>query len=117
MIDKDKNKSSYLQITFPSVVPPIMKNSLAKLGSIASQHYFKNEDRSVLINMKPAMNQVINLPNNKFMTSYFKYQIPLSSVPSKKSRDTHVFKYLNSGSLISLGKLCDGGCTHIIDKN
>ena len=36
---------------------------------------------------------------------------------STKVRYAHVFKDLHIASLISLGKLCDDGCTAIIDKN
>ena len=67
--------------------------------------------------MKPETNQVLNLPNNKFMTYYFKDQIPVSSLLSKKSLDTYAIKYLHSASLVSFVKLCDGGCTDILEKN
>ena len=48
VIDKDKNNSSYLPINFPSVVPPIMKNILAKADSGSLLHYFKNDNKCVL---------------------------------------------------------------------
>ena len=53
------------------------------------RHYFKNEEKGVLINMKPATNQVVNLPNNEVMTYYFKGQIPASLVLSKNARYPH----------------------------
>ena len=40
LIDKDKNKSSYLPITLPAVFPPIMKIILKKSDSGALQRYF-----------------------------------------------------------------------------
>ena len=64
--------------------------------------------------MRPAKNQVSNIPINKVMTSYFKGQIPASSVLSKNSRDSHVFKDLHNASLVYLGQLCHYGCTYII---
>ena len=66
--------------------------------------------------MKPATNQVVNIPNNEVVTYSFKGQIPESLVISKKSRDAHVLKDLHSSSLISLVQLCDGGCTNILNK-
>ena len=104
MTDKDKNKSSYLTINFKSVVSPIMKTILAKADSGALSNCLKNEDKDIVINMKPATNQVVNIPNNKVITYSFKAQIPYCSVISQKARDAHVFKYLYSASLVSLGK-------------
>ena len=91
-----------------------MKTILEKSDSGASQHHFYNEEKGVSINTKPVTNQVVNLPNNKVMTYYFKSQIPASSVPPKKARYTHVLKDLHSASLISLLKLCDDGYTDIL---
>ena len=34
----------------------------------------------------------------------------------KREKDEHVFKDLHITSLISLGQLCDDGCTDILDK-
>ena len=55
-MDKDKNKSSSSPITFTYVVPPIIKTILAKSDSGASQNYFKNEYKVILINTKLATN-------------------------------------------------------------
>ena len=77
MKDKDKNNSSYLSKTFPSVVPSTIKTILTKSDGGTLQHYFKNYDKDVLINTKPAKNQVVNIPNNKVMS--FKGQILASS--------------------------------------
>ena len=55
-IDKYKNKPLSLPINFTSVVPPIMKTVLAKANSGSPQHYLRNEDKGVLIHMKPATN-------------------------------------------------------------
>ena len=65
--------------------------------------------------MKSETNQVVNMINNKVMTSYFKGKILASSVLSKKARDAHVFKDLHSASLIYLGGLFDDGFTSIPD--
>ena len=93
-----------------------MKTILEKADSGASQHYFENEGKGVLIEMKPATNQVVNLPNNKVVTSYLKGQITASSVLSKKVRDSHVLKDILIASLVSLGQICDYGCTDILNK-
>ena len=41
LIDKDKNEALSLPITFPSVLPSLMKNILAKADSGALRYYFK----------------------------------------------------------------------------
>ena len=58
--------------------------------------------------MKPETNHIVEIPSSS------KGKIPASSVIPKKARDAHVFKYLHSASLISLGRLYDDGCTDII---
>ena len=63
------------------------------------------------------MNQVVNIPNKEAVTSSFKGQITESSVLPKKGQYSHVLKDLHIKYLISLGQLCDDGCTDIIDKN
>ena len=84
MIYKDKNKSSCVPITLPCVVPPIMETIIAKSDGGALRYYFENEDKGVLINMKPVMNQIVNIPNNVVIKYYFKGQIPVSLLLSKK---------------------------------
>ena len=104
VMDKDKSNSSYLPINLPYVVPHIMKNLLWKSYSGASLRYFKNKDKGLLRDIKPAMNQVLDIPNNKVTNSYIKGQIPASSVLSKTTRYVNLFKYIHIASLISLGK-------------
>ena len=105
-----------MPINFPSVVPTIIKNTLAKSDSRSLRHYFKNDGKGVLRGIKPATNQVVNSPNNKVMTFSFKAQIQSYSALSKTELDANVLKDLHSASLISLGQVCDDGCTSIIDK-
>ena len=69
-----------------------------------------------LINMKPATNQVVNIPNNEVMTSSFKVKILAYSVLSKKAQYSHMFKYIHSEYLKYLGYLCDDGYTDILDR-
>ena len=59
-----------------------MKIILVEADSEASRHYIKNDKKGVLIYIKPATNKVVNIPNNKVMTSSFKGQIPEYSVLS-----------------------------------
>ena len=87
VIKKDKNKSPSLPIIFSYVAQPIIKTIPANEDSGALRNYFKNEYKNVLIDIKPLMNQVVNIPNNKVLPSSFKVQTPVYSVLSKKTRD------------------------------
>ena len=67
--------------------------------------------------MKPATNQVVNIPNNEVMNYSFKGQIPVYSMIPQKARDADVLKYIHGKSLIYLGQLYDDRCTSNFDKN
>ena len=56
------------------------------------------------------------LPNNELISSTQKGQIPLSSLLSKKAQTASILPKLESSSLVSLGQICDDGCTILLDK-
>ena len=51
------------------------------------------------------------------MTSYESGILPISAPAlSNRAKSANIFKDLHSASLISLGQLCDDGCTAILDR-
>ena len=54
-------------------------------------------------------------PNGGVTQSIATAEVKLPHV-SKKSRDTHIFSPLASGSLYSVGQLCDDGCEAYFKK-
>ena len=54
-------------------------------------------------------------PNGGITQSIATAEVKLPHV-SKKARDTHIFSYLASGSLYSVGKLCNDGCEAYFNK-
>ena len=56
------------------------------------------------------------LPNNELISSTQKGQIPLSSLLSKTAQTASILPKLESSSLVSLGQICDDGCTILLDK-
>jgi hypothetical protein len=57
------------------------------------------------------------LPNNESMTSTTSGSIPFQSSLSQQACKAHIFKDLQSSSLISLGRLCDDDCTITLTKH
>ena len=61
------------------------------------------------------MGPSVVLPNNEVISSTQKGQIPLTSLLSKQARTASILPKLESSSLISLGQICDDGCTILLD--
>ena len=80
-----------------------MKTTLVKVDSRALQQYFKNDEKSIIRDKNTGTNKVVNIPNNKVLTSSFNDKTPVSLVLSKITRDANVFKDFHSVYLISLG--------------
>ena len=55
-------------------------------------------------------------PNGGITQSISTAEVNLPHI-SKKARDAHIFLSLASGSLYSVGKLCDNGCEAYFNKN
>ena len=110
MLEKNKNKPSSLPITFPSVVLRIMKTKLEKSYSGALRHYFKNREKG-LLNMKPAKNQVVNLPKNEVINYFSKVKCHCLQCYPKSScvKDIHIVY------IIYLVQSFDDDCTAILD--
>ena len=59
----------------------------------------------------------VQVSNGHIIKTAFRATLQLSSKLSSKSQSTHVFKDITTGSLISMGQLCDDDCVVIFTKS
>ena len=108
-------------ITSLSVVStrhPISKNPniiIAKGDSAASDHYFRLCDTNCLTNIQDMKSAPILLPDKSSISSSHMGLLPNTDL-SKNGRTVKILPQLRSASLISVGKLCNDGCTVHFDE-
>ena len=90
---------------------------MAKGDSAASSHYWRDQDKTVLNNIKNCIGPSVLLPNNELISSTSRGQLPLSSDLSNAAKTAMILPKLTSSSLISLGQLCDDDCAILLNKN
>ena len=95
----------------------------------ATGHFFSNEMQEhndagaayinvnlPLTNIRPTNNGIeVLLPNSARMRSTHTALLDIQGLP-QQAKTTHIFPNLASGSLLSIGQLCDAGCTALFDK-
>ena len=90
-----------------SVVLPLKTKHLpiiiAKVDSAARSHYWQDQDKTVLDNIKNCIGPSVLLPNNDLMSSMSRGQLPISSELSTVAKTAMILSKLTSSSLISLG--------------
>ena len=96
--------------------PNIKKTIIAKGDSAATAHYFRLQDADVLENKTNIKEPTIKQPDNTDLTSEGSGTIPLSKHLSAEAQTAMIIPNLKSASLISIGQLCDDGCTAVMDK-
>lgn len=88
--------------------PPLFTTNIADTGSTG--HFFHPDDAD-LINICPAHPSIpVTLPNGHIIHSTHVGELDLPDLPVA-ARIAHIFPDLSSGTLISIGQLCDAGCT------
>jgi len=100
--------------------PPITssKNITLKADTGATNHFISINDLGYLhvkppSKIYPTINALV--PTDHTMTSKGHVHHPISHIPSSASL-SHVMPNLASGSLLSIGKICDAKCTAIFDS-
>jgi hypothetical protein len=58
----------------------------------------------------------VKLPDGMFMTSTHTIYLPIQGLP-REARLTHIFPNLDPSSVLSVGQLCDYGCTSTFTKH
>ena len=108
------NLLNNLSTIIPSVVPPKpIKPIIAKADSGASKHYFTMTGATTLHHCSKTNGPTVHLPNGDTISASMQGFLPFSKL-TKQAQLVHVFPDLHSTSLISLGQLCDDGCTIVL---
>ena len=89
---------------------------MAKGDSVASDHYWREQDAHVLSDIQQSLGPPVLIPNGASITSTKKGILPLSNHVTKEGSTAKILPGLASASLHSLGKLCDDGCKVFLDK-
>ncbi len=86
------------------------------MGERLKHHYWRNEDKNCLSNIKSNDSIPVLLPNASTITAEQQGTLPISQHLSKKAKETLILPNLKSASLISLGQLYDDGCKVELEK-
>ena len=95
--------------------PPTTTSMKADTG--ATGHFIAYNRTNLPLNPVSPVNPAIKviLPNGATMESTHTTTLPIPSLPSQATT-AHAFPTLASGSLLSVGKLCDQNCTAVFTK-
>ena len=90
---------------------------LAKADSGASNHFWKVEDATALVNQHIEEGPPVKLPNSTTINDNKVGYLPSQDILSTKAKKVRILSDLKSSNLISLGQLADDGCKTTILQN
>ena len=90
---------------------------VAKGDTGATSHYWMEENKDILMNNSKINGPPVQLPNNEVIRATEKGELPLDPVLSPTARTAMVLPKLKSSNLISIGQLCDDGCSITLNKH
>ena len=94
-----------------------LKYSIAKGDSGASNHYFCTKSSNTLLDVCPdPYGPTVTLPNNETIRATHQGHLPFATHLSPQATKTSLFPNLHN-NLISVGQLCDDGCTVTFTKS
>ena len=97
----------------PTCSPPHSNTAIADTG--ATDHYFTSA--APLTNINPAAPRTtIRTATGEQCTSTATAQVAIPAIPTEAARTGHIIPGLTN-NLLSLGKLCDAGCTAHLNKH
>ena len=108
-------KPKQLKVKTTLDVVPQKTNFVDVIDTGTTTHFFLKESNIDKIRKVDVGINVIS-PNGGVTQSIATAEVNLPHV-SKKARDPHIFSSLASGSLYSVGKLCNDGCEAYFNKN
>ena len=98
-----------------TVHPPMRTPLIAIADSGASSHYLTKADEKHCTHIKrTTFGPRVKLPDNSRITATHSMQLNLHPALSSKAQKAHSFDNLKSGSLLSIGQLCDDDCVDIL---
>ena len=87
-----------------------------KADSGATGNYIRDIDKNILQNLHTTPGPRVQLPDASTIQSQQTGYLPIPGL-SQTTTTAHVFKDLQSSSLLSVGKLCDDNCQVVFDKH
>lgn len=111
------NVTHFSNLLSPYLPTAITTISTANADTGTTGHYISPQDTKHLTDIQPTVDGItVQMPNGTFIKSSHTGQLNLPSIPSG-ARTAHVFPDLKTGSLLSIGILCDHGLRAIYDKD
>ena len=112
---------NFINITSQStVIPPKLQpfhNVTAKCDSGASKHYFTVNDQRALTSIQTVSNGPrVGLPDGSIVQGSQAGYMKLHPALTSHAQKAHIFPCIKSSSLISIGQLCDDGCTVVLNN-
>ena len=93
------------------------KLTVAKADSGATNHYWRPEDASCLLNLQKTLCPAVTLPDGNTLQPSQQGTLPFPTSLSLDARRATILDGLKSASLVSLGQLCDNKCKVLLDAN
>ena len=114
-INKIKINLSYAQAVIPPNYTISANNSITDTG--ATIHYIQYSHQSVCTdNQKTTTGPKVHASNGDTLTATHSVKIPLSTQLSKSATHCHILDHFKTGSLISIGNICDDDWAAIFAK-
>ena len=100
--------------TRDSTASALPNTNIFKLDSGATSHFYDTYKSALLCQPVSSKNPTINvlIPNGDIMQSISTASLPIPDLPATATK-AHGFPHLASGSLLSVGQLCDHQCTAV----
>ena len=99
-------------LNYISVEPNV---TVAKADSGATNHYWRSEDASCLLNLQKTLCPAVTLPDGSTLHPSQQGTLPFPTSLSLEARRATILDGLKSASLVSLGQLCDNKCKVLLD--
>jgi hypothetical protein len=113
------NHSSTIVVPPKSYLDALISNrptASLKADTEATAHYIKTADAGILhVLSSTTTGPSVRLPNNNTMQAQLSGHLPIENLPPTATK-AHIFKKLQSASLLSVGQLCDSDCTAVFTK-
>ena len=100
-------------LNYISVEPNL---TVAKADSGATNHYWRSEDASCLLNLQKTLCPAVTLPDGSTLQPSQQGTLPFPSIILPEARRETILEGLKSASLIFLGQLCDNKCKILLDE-
>jgi hypothetical protein len=101
----------------PIVVPPAQANHVAIVDTGATGHYLDTAAETHCTKVTPTSNgPSVQVANGETIETTKHVIVPLAPELSTQAKTGHIFDSLQSGSLISIGQLCDDDCVALFSK-